>query len=370
MCEEHTYLHSAGADKLMKDKSTVNKIQGCLLGGAVGDALGYAVEFLQEETIFEKYGPNGITGYDTGVFEKALISDDTQMSLFTAAGLLLAQDRMVPFEKSDAFVQCISDAYSDWLMTQTEEYVSNKAGINTWLATIPEMYNWRSPGGSCLSGAAAGRRGVLGRIESPLNFSKGCGGVMRVAPIGLFFDSAKVSLADIDMLGARAAVLTHGHPLGYIPASAMVHIVHCVTYEDMELCDAVESALILIPYLFPKSQYMEEFLSIMRKAIQLATYEIDDLDAIHELGAGRCGEDNLAIAVYCALKHSDDFESAIVAAVNHSGDSDSTGAVTGNIMGAYLGTDAIPEKYLKKLELRDVIIQIADELSMGYSLDL
>ena len=94
----------------MKDKSTANKIRGCLLGGAVGDALGYAVEFLQEETIFEKYGPNGITEYDTGVFEKALISDDTQMSLFTAAGLLLAQDRMVPFEKSDAFVQCISDA--------------------------------------------------------------------------------------------------------------------------------------------------------------------------------------------------------------------------------------------------------------------
>lgn len=352
------------------NKARKDRIRGCLLGGAVGDALGYVVEFLPEETIFEKYGSSGITEYDTGIFEKALISDDTQMTLFTAAGLLLAQDRMIPFEKADAFVACISDAYSEWLMTQTEEYSQDLRVTSTWLATIPEMYDWRSPGGSCLSGAAAGRRGAPGRMEAPLNFSKGCGGVMRVAPIGLFFDGSKVSLADIDILGARTAALTHGHPLGYIPAAAMAHIIHCLTYENMELCNAIESALTLTPYLFPKSQYKDEFLSIMRKAIRLSNYEMDDLDAIHELGSGRCGEDNLAIAVYCSMKHPNDFEAAIIASVNHSGDSDSTGAVTGNIMGAYLGANAIPEKFLDQLELKDVIVRMADEISVGYSWDM
>ena len=73
-------------------------------------------------------------------------------------------------------------------------------------------------------------------------------------------------------------------------------------------------------------------------------------------------EETLAIAVYCALRYSDDFEKGITAAVNHDGDSDSTGAVTGNILGAALGFEAIPQKYLDKLELKDIIIEIAEDL--------
>ena len=73
-------------------------------------------------------------------------------------------------------------------------------------------------------------------------------------------------------------------------------------------------------------------------------------------------EETLAIAIYCSLKYSDDFDKALIASVNHGGDSDSTGAVTGNIVGAYLGLKGIPLKYLAHLELRDVIFKIADEL--------
>lgn len=64
-----------------------DQFRGCLVGGAVGDALGYAVEFLNEQEIFGRYGKNGITAYTLrdGVAE---ISDDTQMTLFTASGLL------------------------------------------------------------------------------------------------------------------------------------------------------------------------------------------------------------------------------------------------------------------------------------------
>ena len=53
---------------------------------------------------------------------------------------------------------------------------------------------------------------------------------------------------------------------------------------------------------------------------------------------------------------------AMIAAVNHNGDSDSTGAVAGNILGARLGLSGIPEKYTKDLELKDVILEIADDL--------
>ena len=70
----------------------INRIKGCLVGGAVGDALGYAVEFSRLKSILREYGPDGITRYD---LDRGLarISDDTQMALFTATALLFGETR-------------------------------------------------------------------------------------------------------------------------------------------------------------------------------------------------------------------------------------------------------------------------------------
>lgn len=87
--------------------------------------------------------------------------------------------------------------------------------------------------------------------------------------------------------------------------------------------------------------------------------DIEDPDAVRELGQGWVAEETLAIAIYCSMKYSEDFDKALIASVNHSGDSDSTGAVTGNIVGAYLGLKGIPKKYLDNLELREVICKVA-----------
>lgn len=106
----------------------------------------------------------------------------------------------------------------------------------------------------------------------------------------------------------------------------------------------------------------------MKKAVKLSEKNYSDLDAIHKLGEGWVAEETLAIAVYCALKYENNFEKAIVTSVNHNGDSDSTGAVTGNIIGAYLGMDAIPQKFLDNLEISNVISEIAEDL-YNYDLD-
>ena len=70
-----------------------DRIRGCLIGGAAGDALGYPVEFDKLAKIKKEYGDNGITKYtvnfNTGT---AVISDDTQMTLFTADGILSAME--------------------------------------------------------------------------------------------------------------------------------------------------------------------------------------------------------------------------------------------------------------------------------------
>lgn len=78
------------------------------------------------------------------------------------------------------------------------------------------------------------------------------------------------------------------------------------------------------------------------------------------------GEEALAIAVYCALKYRHDFRKALLAAVNHDGDSDSTGAITGNILGAYVGISRIPHEWVSAVELVDLITQIADDLLTRY----
>ena len=118
----------------------------------------------------------------------------------------------------------------------------------------------------------------------------------------------------------------------------------------------------MLEQLYSKSLHLNTLLSLMERAISLTGENRNDLDAIHELGQGWVAEETLAIAIYCALKYSNDFDKALIASVNHGGDSDSTGAVTGNILGATLGLGGIPRKYLENLELRDVLLELADDL--------
>lgn len=333
-----------------------NQSRGCLIGGAAGDALGYEVEFKREDEIFSEYGEEGITRYDLILTDDvAEISDDTQMTLFTAEGLLLAgRDR-----KAVDYINCIRNMYKCWYLTQKEKYPIQNDDLQSRLLSVPELHNRRCPGMTCMS---AIREGAKGTIDDPINDSKGCGGVMRVAPIGLYFCDTLVSYEQSDMIGAEAAALTHGHDLGFIPAAALAHIIRAVAESNISLKSAVKNAIAAMEKLFPKAEHIDEFTAIMQKAVQLAETDTDDLSAIHQLGEGWVAEETLAIAVYCALKYKENFDKALRASVNHNGDSDSTGAVCGNILGAYIGYNAIPQKYKERLELHNTIIEIADNL--------
>lgn len=185
---------------------------------------------------------------------------------------------------------------------------------------------------------------------------------MRVAPIGLYFADKSISYDETDMIGAETAAITHGHSLGYIPAAALVHIIRAVCEKEITLKDAVNESIIKMNELFGDDKHINEFNALIKKAVELSEQDADDLDAIHLLGEGWVAEETLAIAIYCALKHADNFEKAIISSVNHNGDSDSTGAVTGNILGAYLGYKSIPQKFLTNLELHDIIIEMANDL--------
>lgn len=337
----------------------LNSFYGCLLGGAVGDALGYTVEFWSEEQIHSHYGEQGITEYSL-VDGVAQISDDTQMTLYTANGLLYGTTRGRLRGIMDSYEEYIGRMYREWFKTQTQVFPVKPEESLSWLNRVPELYHRRAPGNTCLS---ALQSPALGSVEKPINNSKGCGGVMRVAPIGLYFCGKPGSYETSDMLGAEAAALTHGHELGYIPAAMLAHIIRAVVENpETSLLDVVLGAKSAIGNMFKNAKHLPVLMDLIDRAVELSRSEQPDLNAIHELGEGWVAEETLAIAIYCALKYENDFEKAIIAAVNHRGDSDSTGAVTGNILGAYLGLGQIPQKFLDQLELKNIITEVAEDL--------
>ncbi|MCR4640601.1 MAG: ADP-ribosylglycohydrolase family protein [Lachnospiraceae bacterium] len=349
----------------------LDRIRGCLIGGAVGDALGYPVEFKKEADIFSKYGEKGITEYVLDPKSgKALISDDTQMTLFTACGLLVGDTRGA-LRGIRAEPRCyVARAYSDWYDTQyfsfedfAKEKQKSEYRCSSWLMDVPELFVRRLPGNTCLS-ALEGRRSKYPSIDEPVNTSKGCGGIMRVAPIAL--DYRGDELGELDKEGAELAAITHGHSLGYMPAAVFTHVINRIVYgEKQPLKDIVLEARDTAARIFAGDEHLKELTNIIDLAVELSGNSEADLDNIHRIGEGWVAEETLGIALYCALRYKDDFSAGIIASVNHKGDSDSTGAVTGNILGALLGYDAIEEKWKADLELHDVIMEMADDLCHG-----
>lgn len=360
------------AEKRKKEKEVnLDSIRGCLFGGAAGDALGYAVEFIEDYAIFERYGAEGITEYVLDkVTGKALISDDTQMTLFTANGLLVG-DTCGCMRGIQGWPRgYVAMAYQDWLYTQTGSY-ENRAehGYNqrSWLCDVPNLYARRAPGNTCLSALSeAARAGhVEDYIANPRNDSKGCGGVMRVAPLALNYQMA---IDTLDMEAAQIAAITHGHSLGYMPAAVLCHIINRIVFpgeKKMTLREIVIEAKKTAEKLFEGDKHLKELTDIIDRAIVLSENDFDDLENIRALGQGWVAEETLAIAIYCSLRYETDFSGGIITAVNHSGDSDSTGAVTGNILGALIGYDAIEDKWKKNLECADIIIEMADDICHG-----
>ena len=345
-----------------------NKFRGCLVGGAVGDALGYSVEFLSLDQIKQRYGDSGIREYSLKN-GSALISDDTQMTLFTANGLLTWKTRGMVRGIASAPIDYCWTCYKAWLKTQSGDYdnwansIKDPAGEYPWLIRIPELHHARAPGNTVLRALTDG---VSGTMVQPQNNSKGCGGLMRVAPVGLYFEeNADLTIEQICVHGAEIAALTHGHPLGYIPAATFVFLINRVAHCEQGCNDLDQLVFECIEYmkiLFKGKALIADFVEIIIRAVELSGKDLDDEKAISILGEGWVADQTLAIAVYCFLKHQDDFEQALVASVNHSGDSDSTGSVTGNLMGALHGYDAIPLKCKANLELKDVILEVADDL--------
>jgi ADP-ribosylglycohydrolase len=240
-----------------------------------------------------------------------------------------------------------------------EAIIAWHAGGDTLPAELWRAYRaWRrtcdhgrAPGVTCLGATAYETPGT---IERPRNSSKGCGGVMRIAPLGVALGTDRA----FD-LGVEAAAMTHGHPLGYLPAGVLAAWVS-VLIEGAGLADGLSAAR---GYLAGKGGAAEDLALLLDRARWLAGASAGDRAAIAELGEGWTGEEALAIAAFCALRYQDDGRAALLAAVNHAGDSDSTGSIAGQILGAAYGPEPFPDAWRLALEERERLEALAGELA-------
>ena len=328
-------------------KYSLSNYQACLKGGAIGDALGWPVEFKPLSSIKNQFGPKGIQDLQVSPSGIVEITDDTQMTMFTADGLIKSLRKKMNLEEFPDIKE-VFNSYKLWLNTQLGASIPTNKG---WIASIKELYSSRAPGNTCLSSIIAGKPGS---IKNPINNSAGCGGVMRVAPAGLMYkDNPKLAF----QVGAECAALTHSNPRGYLPAGVLSEMIaHIVNGKN------VEEALSETIKTLKTYKDHEPVLKLLNDAQQLAKSDVDPEIAIKKLGQGWVGDEAIAISTYCALKEPNDFKKAITMAVNHDGDSDSTGAILGNILGAHLGLEKIPEKWLQKVELTEELGQLAKDL--------
>ncbi|WP_344621459.1 ADP-ribosylglycohydrolase family protein [Kitasatospora arboriphila] len=323
-----------------------DRVRGSLVGGALGDALGWPVEFQRLDDIRDRFGPDGLRSPAAGG-RHGEVTDDTQMTLFTAEGLLRGGTR-----------EEVHRAYRRWMLTQ--RLPGPERHPDGWLLGQEFLYASRAPGTACTSGLAGYgylppvAYGLHGEVNAQ---SKGCGTVMRSAPFGL----ARLGVRRAFELAADCAQLTHGHPTGYLAAGAFAALVERLVH-GTELRRAVEETVEQTAA-YPGG---EETVAALRRAVRVAGLGPACPERVEQVGLGWIAEECLAIAVYAALVGADARE-ALVLAANHSGDSDSTGAVCGNLVGAMYGAAGLPADWTAEVEGLDVVLQVADDLVAAFA---
>lgn len=329
--------------------------RGCLLGLAVGDAMGYTVDKKNWEEICESYGPNGLLGYDlaNGCAE---ITSYTQLAAFAGNGLLLGVNR----GHTEKYSRYIAMSLKEWLKGQMRE--SGKSYC--WLAQVPQLCQRRCADTRMQDALA---RDTLGTPERPIFKSDNPGAITIPVAVGLLYDRAWMQPSQMGRLGAEAVAFTNGDPETFLSGAVLAYSIAGIVQKPekplpQQFLQALEMVQTQFGEDFPQTQSLEQKI---KRALDMAKdTELSPLAAISMLGCTTAAE-CLAGAVYAANLHPDNFDEAVIVAVNHSGRSCAVGALTGAILGARLGAEALPDFYLECLDAAPVLEELATDISMG-----
>ena len=330
--------------------------RGCLLGLAVGDAMGYTVDKKSWGEICQDYGPNGLLGYDlaNGYAE---ITSYTQLTAFACNSLLLGVIR----GNQEKYANYLALGLREWLKGQ---FARLEDKTFCWLTQVPEMRH-RHCMDTRLTDALS--RETLGTPENPVFKSDNPGSITVPIAVGLLYDKAWMSPALVGKLGAQAVAFTHGNKESFLSGAVLAYIIAgIVKHPDKPLNRQFEQAVEAVQTQFGESYpETEKVAELILKAVELA--KDPEINALAALSMLECttAEQCLAGAVYACMIHPANFDEAVIAAVNHSGRSAAVGALTGAIMGAKLGVEALPDFYLECLEPAAVLGELAADVAQG-----
>lgn len=337
------------------------KVGQCLILGAVGDALGVPVEFSRAATIAKTYGTSAPQNLSYGGEKPAPFSDDTQMTLFVAEGLVRAIEAGRADERSH-FRAEQARSLVHWLATQDGRVYDDIGADGSALLAVEGLHQTRAPGNTCLTSCRhIYRGGKLPDLDHRINDSKGCGAVMRSAPYGLAAATAGQAFA----WARDAGVLTHCHPSGYLSAAYFAALVQALV-AGSTLTEAMAGA----DDLLAEEAGAEETAAALASARQAAAKGMFSFEAMSALGEGWVGEEALALALACALAVDvDDAQSIrqmMWMAARHDGDSDSTAALLGSLIGAMVDDPRVlPTDWIDELAMREVIDEVSSTLDIG-----
>lgn len=336
------------------------KARGCLLGLAVGDAMGHTVDGKTLEEIREDYGPNGLLGYDL-VNGYADVTSYTQLAAFSANGLLIGLTHLRLRGRMAPPIRYIAIATREWSRSQ---HFCTQERDHCWLSTVPEMKRRYCMDTRMLDALSRER---LGTPEEPLYPSNHPGALTEVVPVALLARELAFPQEKLDRLGAEAVALTHGDPEAFLSGAVLTHLL-CAVVEtgkmptEEELLQTIDAIQLEFGRTYAQTTKIWELLQL---ALSLAqSGDVTQLEAMQTLGC-RSAAEVLAGAVYAVLTSGADFDTAMITAVNHSGRSAAVAAITGCIMGTVLGSEALPDFYLECLEPTQALMELADDLTVG-----
>ena len=300
----------------------LKKAKGVIFGLAIGDALGARTEFMKLNQIKAKYGKDGIKDLP----DSALFTDDTQMSVAIAEALVKAGDKDI-----GSIMEEVREEFIKW-------------------SHLPETYK-KAPGNTCLQGVANMERGIHWG-KSGLANSKGCGSAMRAAPIGYLYQHDPEKLREV---AHATGICTHGHPAADAACIGAAYLVKLAL-------DGISPDR-MIPRLFAYTAGISaEFDQAMSKVEKCLGWG-DEEKALSYLGEGWVGDEAVALALYCFQRNPDSYEKVVIRGANTNGDSDSIACIAGSISGAYLGIEAIPPDWVRKIEKSLYLEDIAQRLA-------
>jgi ADP-ribosyl-[dinitrogen reductase] hydrolase len=329
---QEAFIHAQGEYGDERER----KIHASLIAGAIGDSLGAEIEFKSLAAI-RRLLPLGLTDLPPHAGLRGAITDDTQMTLFTAEGLMDAiRDGGDP-------VLHVQDALLRWKETQA----CNPDGTETGLAADPRLHVARAPGTTCMSalGFQATPRGGPAR-----NDSKGCGTIMRVAPVAFL-----VARDGVQEAALRTSALTHGHPTGQYAAAFWAELL-----ADVMAGASLECAARHLVRVY--TQWPEAGETVAAVNAALSAPRDGRPETVEGLGGGWIAEEALAIGLHACLA-GQTLEQGFEIAVMHGGDSDSTGSIAGNMLGLIHADAVLSHRFASMVECADLIRRLARDVA-------